>query len=119
MSKPRLLIVGGFLGAGKTTALLALAREFHREGKRVALITNDQAPDLVDTEVVRVRGFRVEEVAGACFCCKFDELARAADRLRIEERPDVLLAEPVGSCTDLTATVVAPLAKLYSDRFSV
>ncbi len=119
MDRARLAIVGGFLGAGKTTALLALARDLHRDGKRVALITNDQAPDLVDTEMVRVRGFRVEEVAGACFCCKFDDLARAADRLLTEERPEVLLAEPVGSCTDLAATVVAPLRKLYGDRYSV
>src|SRR5207253_5002060 len=35
------------------------------------------------------------------------------------ERPDVILAEPVGSCTDLVATVVQPLRDLYGDRFEV
>jgi len=119
MNNVRLLLVGGFLGAGKTTALLVLARSYHAEKKRVGLITNDQAADLVDTSLLRVRGFRVEEVAGACFCCKFDELAQAAERIRAEEQPDVLLAEPVGSCTDLAATVVAPLRSLYSDRYSL
>jgi G3E family GTPase len=119
MNAPRLILVGGFLGAGKTTSLLALAKSYHEEGLRVGLITNDQAANLVDTGALRVRGLRVEEVAGACFCCKFDELAQAADRLRVEEKPDVLLAEPVGSCTDLMATVVAPLKALYSKSFRV
>jgi G3E family GTPase len=117
--RARFLVVGGFLGAGKTTALLRLAQAFHGEGKRVGLITNDQASHLVDTGTLRVRGFRVEEVAGACFCCKFDELAQCAERIREEERPDVVMGEPVGSCTDLAATVVQPLRKLYGDRYSV
>ena len=46
----------------------------------------------------------VGEVAGACFCCSFDELVATADRW--DDAPDVLLAEPVGSCTDLVATVI-------------
>lgn len=119
MSLPRFLVIGGFLGAGKTTTLLHLARRFHEQGKRVGLITNDQAANLVDTEALRVRGFRVEEVAGACFCCKFDDLALAAEKLRLEERPDILLGEPVGSCTDLAATVVSPLRRLYGDRYEI
>lgn len=117
--RARLVVVGGFLGAGKTTALLRLAQSLHEEGRRVGLITNDQAADLVDTGTLRVHGFRVAEVAGACFCCKFDDLAQAAESLCVEERPDVLLGEPVGSCTDLAATVVAPFRKLYGDRYDV
>jgi Ni2+-binding GTPase involved in maturation of urease and hydrogenase len=119
-TRPRLMVVGGFLGAGKTTALIRLAKSFHDDGKRVGLITNDQAAGLVDTGTIRVQGFPVEEVAGACFCCKFDDLASAAEKLRNgAERPDVLLGEPVGSCTDLAATVVAPFRKLHGDLFSV
>ncbi|MFO0980202.1 MAG: GTP-binding protein [Planctomycetota bacterium] len=119
MNRARLLVIGGFLGAGKTTALLRLAREYQERGLRVGLITNDQAAQLVDTGTMRVQGFRVEEVAGACFCCKFDDLARAAEKIRADERPDILLGEPVGSCTDLAATVVAPLRKLHGDRYEV
>ncbi len=137
-------MVGGFLGAGKTTALLSLARRFGAEGQRVGLITNDQASDLVDSAALRARGLRVEEIAGGCFCCKFEDLARAAERLRAEgaqpgagqkrdagadgrdaadsgdaEWPQVLLGEPVGSCTDLVATVVNPLKRLYGMEFHV
>src|SRR4029077_7697432 len=78
-----------------------------------------QAQDLVDTTSLRAQGFAVEEVAGACFCCRFDDLVGKVGRLQEDERPDLILAEPVGSCTDLVATVVQPLKDLYRDRFEV
>jgi G3E family GTPase len=112
-------MVGGFLGAGKTTALARLARYYMGRGQRVGLVTNDQAQDLVDTNSLRSQGFPVEEVAGACFCCRFNDLMSKVDSLAEQERPDVIMAEPVGSCTDLVATVVQPLKDLYGDRFQV
>jgi Ni2+-binding GTPase involved in maturation of urease and hydrogenase len=88
-------------------------------GRRIGLVTNDQAQDLVDTNSLRAQGFPVEEVAGACFCCRFDDLVNRVGQLQENERPDVILAEPVGSCTDLVATVVQPLRDLYGDRFEI
>jgi G3E family GTPase len=58
-------------------------------------------------------------VAGACFCCRFDDLMSKVNSLAELQRPDVIMAEPVGSCTDLVATVVQPLKDLYGDRFQV
>src|SRR5436190_14558724 len=115
----RFIMVGGFLGAGKTTTLGRLARFYMGRGQRVGLVTNDQAQDLVDTHSLREQGFAVEEVAGACFCCKFDDLLDKVGSLETNQRPDIILAEPVGSCTDLIATVVQPLKDLYGARFSV
>jgi G3E family GTPase len=119
MKRLRFIMIGGFLGAGKTTAITRLARHYLGRGQRVGLVTNDQAQDLVDTNSLRAQGFSVEEVAGACFCCRFDDLVGKVGRLQEEERPDVILAEPVGSCTDLVATVVQPLRDLYRDQFEV
>src|SRR5262249_32665025 len=119
MKRLRFVMVGGFLGAGKTTAMTRLAKFYAGRGQRVGLVTNDQAQDLVDTNSLRAQGFPVEEVPGACFCCKFDELMDKVGRLETSERPDVILAEPVGSCTDLVATVVQPLKDLYGERFQV
>ena len=59
----RYVMVGGFLGAGKTTTLARLAAEYRRQGLNVGIVTNDQAADLVDTELLRGLGFAVEEVA--------------------------------------------------------
>jgi G3E family GTPase len=117
--KARYVMVGGFLGAGKTTAVLRLARHLKDRGLRVGLITNDQSTGLVDTALAEAHGFDVEEITGGCFCCKFGSLLEASERLSEETRPDVFVAEPVGSCTDLTATVSYPLRRIYGDDFSV
>ena len=119
MPRVRFVMVGGFLGAGKTTTLARLARHYSCRGQKVGLVTNDQAEDLVDTHNLRSQGFAVEEVAGACFCCRFDDLVGKVGALETNERPDIILAEPVGSCTDLVATVVQPLKDLYGERFEV
>lgn len=115
----RYVMVGGFLGAGKTTTLSRLARHYMERGLRVGIVTNDQAADLVDTRSLRAQGFDVGEVAGACFCCNFDELMSTMEGLSAGERPDVILAEPVGSCTDLVATVIQPIKRLYDATFRI
>jgi G3E family GTPase len=117
--KARYYMIGGFLGAGKTTAVAALAQHLTRGGLRVGLITNDQGSELVDTAMLRARGFATEEIPGGCFCCRFNSLVDAAKRLTDSTRPDAFVAEPVGSCTDLMATVTYPLRRIYGERFGV
>ena len=119
MNQIKYIMVGGFLGAGKTTTLARLAQSYMEQGKRVGIVTNDQADDLVDTNLLRSLGFNVGEVAGACFCCNFDELMTTVKKLGSEERPEIILAEPVGSCTDLVATVIQPIKKLFDAQFSI
>src|SRR6266478_3985942 len=119
MPDARYIMIGGFLGAGKTTAMLRLARKLVADGLRVGLITNDQSSGLVDTALVRASGLPVEEITGGCFCCRFQSLVNAASNLTRDTAPEVFLAEPVGSCTDLRASVAYPLRRLYGDRFSV
>jgi len=119
MPKAWYVMIGGFLGAGKTTAVLRLARHLKDQGESVGLITNDQSFGLVDTAMARSRGFAVEEITGGCFCCRFDSLVAAADKLSTQSRPDVFVAEPVGSCTDLRATVSYPLRRIYGDDYEI
>jgi G3E family GTPase len=119
-SKPaRAVMIGGFLGAGKTTSILRLAEWLTDRGLRVGLVTNDQGGGLVDTALAAAHRMPVEEIVGGCFCCRFTSLVEAADSLVRETAPDVLIAEPVGSCTDLVATVTLPLEQIYGDRFTV
>jgi G3E family GTPase len=119
MSKAAYIMVGGFLGAGKTTAILRLAQRLSTQGQRIGLITNDQSYGLVDTAMLGSHGFPVEEITGGCFCCRFNSLVTAAERLTAESRPDVFIAEPVGSCTDLKATVDYPLRRMYGDAYRI
>ncbi len=115
---PVLVLVGGFLGAGKTTLILKAARLLTERGLRVAAILNDQDAGLVDTRFAGAQSVAAEEVAGGCFCCRFSDLVEAAERLRAHD-PDVIFAEPVGSCIDISATVVHPLKALQRDRLLV
>ena len=117
--RARYIMIGGFLGAGKTTSVLQLAEHLHAKGLRVGLISNDQASGLVDTQRMRAAGHAVAEIAGGCFCCRFDSLKDAAADLTRAEQPDVFIAEPVGSCTDLIATVSYPLRRMYGDEYEI
>src|SRR6188768_3768810 len=119
MNKARYIMIGGFLGSGKTTAVAALAQRLTDRGLRVGLITNDQGSELVDTAMLRARGFATEEIPGGCFCCRFNTLVDAAAKLTEATKPDVFIAEPVGSCTDLVATVTYPLRRMYGNDFTV
>lgn len=106
--KTKLILVGGFLGSGKTTLLWESARRLIGRGHSVGLVTNDQAPDLVDTAFLSRSGAGVREVSGRCFCCNFDGFTNAVKSL-IDQRAGIIIAEPVGSCTDLSATIMQPL----------
>ena len=116
--KPTIVLIGGFLGAGKTTLILAAAELLQRRGTNVAVVLNDQGDDLVDTHLVQSRDISADQVAGGCFCCRFPDLIDALDRLAAHS-PEVIFAEAVGSCTDIVATTLRPLLRDYPDRFRV
>lgn len=117
MTTPKLILLGGFLGAGKTTTMIKTARVLEKKGYQVALVTNDQGKELIDTELARTSGLETKEVTGGCFCCRFDDLYNNLKELMEEKKPNVIIAEAVGSCTDLAATVIQPLRQYYSNEF--
>jgi G3E family GTPase len=119
MGTTRIIFTGGFLGAGKTTLLWEAAQRLMKKGLRVGLITNDQAPELVDTVLLSQQGLNVAEVSGSCFCCNFNGLTDAIDKVSGETVADVIIAEPVGSCTDLSATIMQPLKQNRKTQLSV
>jgi hypothetical protein len=113
---PKIVLVGGFLGAGKTTLILAAARRLEASGQRVGIVVNDQDSELVDTKYARAQRFDTMEVAGGCFCCRFSDLLDRAKEL-LALQPDVIFAEPVGSCIDLSATILQPFRAYHRDLF--
>lgn len=119
MAKTKLILLGGFLGSGKTTLMVNAAEQLRKEGLRVACVTNDQSGNLVDSKLVLVKELPLQQIGGGCFCCRFEDLTEAIGRLMEKENPDVIIAEAVGSCTDLVATVVKPLLQFHGDRLDV
>lgn len=113
--EPTIVIVGGFLAAGKTTLILSAAQMLSKRGLRVAALFNDQGYDLVDSRYAASVGVRSSEVVGGCFCCRLSDLMEQIENLK-RFSPDVIFAEPVGSCTDLAATVIRSLHELRWER---
>ncbi len=95
--KPPLILLTGFLGAGKTTTVnRVLGREHHR---RVGVIINELGRIDIDTRLIKSRSGDVMELAGGCVCHEVrvqSELWAAIDEVNRRSRPDVVLLETTG-----------------------
>jgi G3E family GTPase len=111
-------LISGFLGSGKTTAIVNAVGMLTREGITCAVITNDQGTSLVDSQLMAHSGIPFAEVTGGCFCCNYDQFETNVWILNNRIKPDVIFAETVGSCTDLVATVLKPLWKFQGQEIS-
>ena len=60
--RPFIVVVGGFLGSGKTTLIMAAARLLEQRGLRSTVILNDQGVELVDTRHAGMQGIQAREV---------------------------------------------------------
>lgn len=115
----KIILTGGFLGAGKTSLLWQASQYLMARGKHVGLITNDQAPELVDSILLANKGLKVAEVNGSCFCCNFNGFMDAVQKHLIDQAVDYIIAEPVGSCTDLSATIMQPLKRHWKNKADI
>ena len=116
--RPTIVPIGGFLGAGKTSLIVSAARLLQGRGVKAAALLNDQGTELVDTSFVEANGIQAGQVVGGCFCCRLSDLVHAAEALR-DHMPEVIFAEAVGSCTDISATVLQPLKLEHAPQFRV
>lgn len=119
-TRTRFVVIGGYLGAGKTTLTVNLARVLKEKyGKSTAIITNDQGHALVDTEYVQGAGFDVKEIVGGCFCSTFPEFVKNARSIVQIKKPDFIIAEPIGTSTNILSSVIEPLKMQYPEEFEV
>ena len=74
--KTRYMVTSGFLGAGKTTSMIAFAREIKRRGLgNPAIIANDLgAGNIVDAEFCAAAGVMTLPVSGGCICYQHENL---------------------------------------------
>lgn len=88
----------GFLGAGKTTALLALARRATAKGKKVAIVVNEIGDIGIDDALLRRLGNNVWELVGGCICCTLSgELISTLRDVAKRYAPDLILLESSGA----------------------
>jgi len=89
-------VVGGFLGAGKTSLVNGILEQ--SEERRIAVLVNDFGALCVDASLVSARSARTISLANGCICCTLvDGLAQALlDVLQFDPPPDHLLVEASG-----------------------
>jgi len=96
-AKPPLVLLTGFLGAGKTTTLnRVLGRQLRL---RVGVIINELGRIDIDTRLIKSRAGDVMELAGGCVCHEVrvqSELWAAIDEVNRRSRPEVVVLETTG-----------------------
>jgi G3E family GTPase len=106
-------VIGGYLGAGKTTLVNRWLREAHARGLRLAVLVNDFGEIGIDADLIVARRDDVIELAGGCVCCSVGgDLVAALERLRARTpAPDRILLETSGVALPGTVAATARLAE--------
>ena len=85
VDKIRFMVVSGFLGAGKTTTMIALGRHMGKTYGKPGIIANDLGANLVDTNLTQTSGCTVEEIASGCICYQMDNTIDKIRRLMVRD----------------------------------
>lgn len=94
----QLIVLTGFLGSGKTTALLSFARELSRTGAKVAIIVNEIGDVGIDNLLLKQLGANVWELLGGCVCCTLTaDLATTLSKISADYAPEYVFLEPSGA----------------------
>jgi|TARA_B100000315_G_scaffold133257_1_gene122766 G3E family GTPase len=89
--------IAGFLGSGKTTALIKIAKELTNRGERIAIIVNDIGEVAVDGKIIEDYGLDAKEIASGCICCQVSgSFIETLSILHDSFNPDIVIVEPTG-----------------------
>ena len=90
------LLVTGFLGAGKTTVVNRMLAD--ADGRRIAAVVNDFGSINIDAELIAGASDGVVSLANGCICCSLegDLLRTLAALLRRDPRPEYIVVETSG-----------------------
>ena len=92
-----ILLLGGFLGSGKTTILSRLMQEMLAQGLRLCVIENEIGQVSVDDLLLKESGVEITTIMGGCVCCQVSgSLLESLLRIEKEISPDWVLVELTG-----------------------
>ena len=89
-------VIGGYLGAGKTTLVNHLLR--NAGGRRLAVLVNEFGELPIDADLIEAQDDALISITGGCICCSFgsDLAAALVDLAAIEPQPDHIIIEASG-----------------------
>ena len=92
-----IIVVGGFLGSGKTTAVIQIGKHFASQGKRIGIIVNEVGEVGIDGDFISQYGLETKEITSGCICCSMKVSLRATMAMLIQGmNPDILIIESTG-----------------------
>ena len=114
-----LTVIGGFLGAGKTTLVNSVLAQ--RDERRLAVLVNDFGALSIDAALVSARNARTISLANGCVCCTLvSGLAQALiDVLRLDPPPDHVLVEASGVSDPRRIAQVARAERSFTEDATV
>ncbi|HWQ47531.1 MAG TPA: GTP-binding protein [Methanosarcina sp.] len=93
----KVMIIGGFLGSGKTTTILRISRQLSNAGKKTAIIVNEIGEIGLDGDILTSPGIVTEELTSGCICCTLRiSMQYTLQTLEEEFAPDIVIIEPTG-----------------------
>jgi len=93
-----ILVMAGFLGSGKTTAIIGLTEVIREYGLKVAIVVNEIGEIGIDNQVLKQLDFDVWELLSGCICCSLTgDLLQTLDKLASEYDVDLVIVEPSGA----------------------
>lgn len=95
------VLLGGFLGSGKTTILNLLTQyliDYKKvPPKKVVILENEIGEVSIDDQLIKSNGYKVETMASGCFCCSMSgDLLQNLNRLKKDMDPEVVIIEATG-----------------------
>ena len=113
------MIVSGFLGSGKTTSMIAMARVINRKYGQAGIIANDLgAKNLVDADLTRTADVDIAEITGDCICYVTEDLVDRINRLA-HNGADLVMSDIPGCGIGGLDHVYLPLKEGYADQFEL
>ncbi len=89
--------IAGFLGSGKTTALMKIGEGLVKRGCKIAIVVNDVGEISIDSKYVEANGLEAREIAGGCICCQIaGSFAETLAKLHDGFDPEIVIVEPSG-----------------------
>jgi len=91
------IVIGGFLGSGKTTTVIKIGKSLAERGHSVAIIVNEVGEVGIDGDIISKYGLDTKEITNGCICCTLKLNMKATlTELRNSYNPDFIIVEPSG-----------------------